>query len=65
VLSTRSRKNVAKSGIKVAVCVFAFDLLHLNGHKIFQENLKIRREVIPSIFALPIVSFYCVFLLRS
>ncbi|XP_024637551.2 DNA ligase 1 isoform X2 [Medicago truncatula] len=44
VLSTRSRKNVAKSDIKVAVCVFAFDLLHLNGHKLFQENLKIRRE---------------------
>ncbi|KAL5071716.1 hypothetical protein RYX36_022603 [Vicia faba] len=44
VLSTRSRKNVAASGIKVDVCIFAFDLLFLNGQALLQENLKIRRE---------------------
>ncbi|XP_045827870.1 DNA ligase 1-like isoform X2 [Trifolium pratense] len=44
VLSTRARKNVAISDIKVDVCVFAFDLLHLNGQALLQENLKIRRK---------------------
>ncbi|XP_027187501.1 DNA ligase 1-like isoform X1 [Cicer arietinum] len=44
VLSTRARKNVAVSDIKVDVCIFAFDLLYLNGQALLQENLKIRRE---------------------
>ncbi|PNY17826.1 DNA ligase 1-like protein, partial [Trifolium pratense] len=44
VLSTRARKNVAISDIKVEVCVFAFDLLYLNGQALLQENLRIRRE---------------------
>ncbi|XP_058725051.1 DNA ligase 1-like [Vicia villosa] len=44
VLSTRSRKNVAASGINVDVCIFAFDLLYLNGQALLLENLKIRRE---------------------
>ncbi|WJX44098.1 tRNA ligase [Trifolium repens] len=44
VLSTRARKNVAISDIKVDVCVFAFDLLYLNGEALLQKNLKIRRE---------------------
>ncbi|KAJ1402455.1 Nucleic acid-binding, OB-fold [Sesbania bispinosa] len=44
VLSTRARKNVTMSDIKVDVCVFAFDLLYLNGQALLQENLKIRRE---------------------
>jgi len=59
VLSTRARKNVALSDIKVDVCVFAFDLLYLNGQALLQENLKIRREVTPFIFVLLIVLFYC------
>lgn len=44
VLSTRARKNVAVSDIKVDVCIFAFDLLYLNGQILLQENLKTRRE---------------------
>ncbi|KAL6523267.1 tRNA ligase [Orobanche gracilis] len=44
VLSTRARKNVAVSDIKVDVCIFAFDLLYHNGETLFQENLKVRRE---------------------
>ncbi|XP_027191804.1 DNA ligase 1 isoform X2 [Cicer arietinum] len=44
VLSTRARKNVALSDIKVEVCIFAFDMLYLNGKALLQENLKIRRE---------------------
>ena len=30
-LSTRARKDVKAEDIKVVVCVFAFDLLYLNG----------------------------------
>lgn len=44
ILSTRARKNVAVSDIKVDVCIFAFDILYLNGQPLLQEQLKIRRE---------------------
>ncbi|KAI5445716.1 hypothetical protein KIW84_013805 [Lathyrus oleraceus] len=38
VLSTRARKNVSVSDIKVEVCIFAFDLLYLNGQALLQEK---------------------------
>ncbi|KAI4304706.1 hypothetical protein MLD38_040180 [Melastoma candidum] len=44
ILSTRARKNVVLSEIKVDVCIYAFDLLYLNGQPIIQEELKVRRE---------------------
>ncbi|KAK4790184.1 hypothetical protein SAY86_017488 [Trapa natans] len=44
VLSTRARKNVVLSEIKVDVCIYAFDMLYLNGKPIIQEQLKVRRE---------------------
>ncbi|KAL2507040.1 DNA ligase 1 [Forsythia ovata] len=44
VLSTRARKNVVMSEIKVDVCIFAFDILYLNGQELLQEQLDIRRE---------------------
>ncbi|CAN6559892.1 unnamed protein product [Malus baccata var. baccata] len=44
VLSTRARKNVSVSEIKVEVCIFAFDMLYLNGRPLIQEQLKVRRE---------------------
>ncbi|GAV73451.1 DNA_ligase_A_M domain-containing protein/DNA_ligase_A_N domain-containing protein/DNA_ligase_A_C domain-containing protein [Cephalotus follicularis] len=44
ILSTRARKNVAISDIKVDVCIFAFDILYLNGQPLLQEELKVRRE---------------------
>jgi DNA ligase-1 len=44
ILSTRARKNVNVNDIKVGVCIFAFDMLYLNGQQLIQENLKIRRE---------------------
>ncbi|CAA7057484.1 unnamed protein product [Microthlaspi erraticum] len=43
-LSTRAHKNVNVSNIKVDVCIFAFDVLYLNGQLLIQENLNIRRE---------------------
>ncbi|KAM0996675.1 hypothetical protein ACFX14_006744 [Malus domestica] len=44
VLSTRPRKNVSVSDIKVEVCIFSFDMLYLNGRPLIQEQLKVRRE---------------------
>ncbi|CAN4119414.1 unnamed protein product [Withania somnifera] len=44
VLSTRARKNVVKSEIKVNVCIYAFDILYLNGQTLLQEQLNVRRE---------------------
>ncbi|XP_062015597.1 DNA ligase 1-like [Rosa rugosa] len=44
VLSTRARKNVSMSDIKIEVCIFAFDMLFLNGRPLTQEQLKVRRE---------------------
>lgn len=45
ILSTRARKNVALSEIKVDVCIYAFDLLYLNGQQLLQEQLCTRRQV--------------------
>ncbi|XP_024984452.1 DNA ligase 1 [Cynara cardunculus var. scolymus] len=44
ILSTRARKNVVMSEIKVDVCIYAFDLLYLNGQQLLQEQLSTRRE---------------------
>ncbi|PON66475.1 DNA ligase, ATP-dependent [Parasponia andersonii] len=40
VLITRARKNVVMSDIKVNVCIYAFDMLYLNGRPLIQEELK-------------------------
>lgn len=45
ILSTRARKDVAMSDIKVEVCTFAFDILFLNGEALLQEQLRARRQV--------------------
>ncbi|KAF5822737.1 putative DNA ligase (ATP) [Helianthus annuus] len=44
ILSTRARKNVVMSEIKVDVCIYAFDLLYLNGKQLLHEQLSTRRE---------------------
>lgn len=50
VLSTRSRKNVKLSEIKVPVCIYAFDLLYLNGESYLKETLTTRRKVLRESF---------------
>ena len=58
ILSTRARKNVNVNDIKVGVCIFAFDMLYLNGQQLIQENLDIRREVWANkSFFFPLVSW--------
>ncbi|PIN02718.1 ATP-dependent DNA ligase I [Handroanthus impetiginosus] len=44
ILSTRARKNVMMNDIKVDVCIYAFDILYLNGEQLLQEQLNVRRE---------------------
>ncbi|XP_048226452.1 DNA ligase 1 [Ricinus communis] len=44
VLLTRSRKNVDVDDIKVKACIFAFDILYLNGQPLLHQQLKVRQE---------------------
>nr|XP_053651259.1 DNA ligase 1-like isoform X1 [Cherax quadricarinatus] len=46
VLSTRKRKDVNESDIKVQVCLFPFDLLYLNGEALVREPFERRRALL-------------------
>jgi len=50
VLSTRKRKTVDDDEIKVKVCLFAFDLLHLNDKSLIKLPLQDRREILKRSF---------------
>ncbi|KAL1925333.1 uncharacterized protein VTP21DRAFT_216 [Calcarisporiella thermophila] len=50
ILSTRKRKDVKEDDIKVKVCLFAFDLLYLNGEPLIQKPFMERRELLHSHF---------------
>lgn len=50
VLSTRKRKNVDQSEISVRVCLFAFDLLYLNGQSLVTMSLFERRALLKENF---------------
>lgn len=50
ILSTRSRKNVKVEDIKVPVCIYAFDMLYLDGKSMLTESLARRREILRETF---------------
>ncbi|KAA8650436.1 hypothetical protein EYZ11_000845 [Aspergillus tanneri] len=49
-LMTRKRKDVKAEDVKVKVCVFAFDLLFLNGESTVRSTFRQRRELLHQSF---------------
>ncbi|OAR01775.1 hypothetical protein LLEC1_03330 [Akanthomyces lecanii] len=49
-LMTRKKKDVKVEDVKVKVCVFAFDLLYLNGQPVVESSLRERRELLQQAF---------------
>ncbi|AEO69451.1 uncharacterized protein THITE_43396 [Thermothielavioides terrestris NRRL 8126] len=49
-LMTRKKKDVKVEDVKVKVCVFAFDLLYLNGKPVVEKPLRERRELLHQAF---------------
>ncbi|KAK7528675.1 DNA ligase [Phyllosticta citriasiana] len=49
-LMTRKRKDVKVEDVKVKVCVFAFDLLYLNGERLTRKSFRERRELLHNSF---------------
>ncbi|KAI0907515.1 hypothetical protein F4823DRAFT_564740 [Ustulina deusta] len=49
-LMTRKKKDVKVEDVKVKVCVFAFDLLFLNGEAVVGKSLRERRELLQESF---------------
>ncbi|KAG9236863.1 hypothetical protein BJ875DRAFT_202190 [Amylocarpus encephaloides] len=49
-LMTRKKKDVKIEDVKVKVCVFAFDLLFLNGEAVVEKPLRERRELLHTAF---------------
>ena len=49
-LTNRARKDVDIGSIKVDVCLFAFDLMYLNGEELLNRSFRERRELLRSIF---------------
>ncbi|CAG7918536.1 unnamed protein product [Penicillium olsonii] len=49
-LTNRAKKNVEIGEIKVNVCLFAFDLMYLNGEALLDRPFRERRELLRSLF---------------
>ncbi|KAK9371017.1 hypothetical protein V1509DRAFT_615506 [Lipomyces kononenkoae] len=50
-LSNRGRKDVQIDSISVTVCLFAFDLMYLNGESLLERPFRKRRELLRGTFA--------------
>ena len=49
-LTNRARKDVDIGSIKVDVCLFAFDLMYLNGEELLDRSFRERRGLLRSMF---------------
>ncbi|KAI0397559.1 ATP-dependent DNA ligase [Xylariaceae sp. FL0594] len=49
-LTNRARKDVAIGSITIAVCLFAFDLMYLNGQPLLDRPFRERRSLLRSLF---------------
>ena len=49
-LTNRARKDVEIGSIKIDVCLFAFDLMFLNGQPLLDRSFRERRELLRSLF---------------
>lgn len=49
-LTNRARKDVAIGSITVEVCLYAFDLMYLNGEPLLDRPFRERRELLRSLF---------------
>lgn len=50
VLQHRGRKNITEKDVTIPVCVFAFDLLYLNGEPQLNQTLLVRRQLLQKWF---------------
>ncbi|KAK3997999.1 ATP-dependent DNA ligase [Cladorrhinum sp. PSN332] len=49
-LTNRARKEVAIGSITIDVCLFAFDLMYLNGQPLLDRSFRERRDMLRSLF---------------
>lgn len=50
ILANRARKDVVVQSVKVKVCLFAFDLMYLNGEELLDRPFRERRSLLRSLF---------------
>jgi DNA ligase-1 len=49
-LANRARKDVVIGSVKIDVCLFAFDLMYLNGEELLNRPFRERRSLLKSLF---------------
>ncbi|KZF24558.1 ATP-dependent DNA ligase [Xylona heveae TC161] len=49
-LANRARKDVVIGSVTIDVCLFAFDLMYLNGEELLDRPFRERRELLRSLF---------------
>lgn len=49
-LANRARKDVVIGSVKIDVCLFAFDLMYLNGEQLLNRSFRERRNLLRSLF---------------
>ena len=50
ILANRARKDVVIQSVKIDVCLFAFDLMYLNGEELMDRPFRERRSLLRSLF---------------